>query len=630
MISPGSSGASNADAVDDEPVPGLKGLVPETDENDLSPPSLEFPMTKHEEVQFNSPTTTAFLEALLSDEVTDCDFMLCSPLRKSPLSLQQNLSHEHSDALGMKGKSVATGYMPSRFSPEMGSSSGVQRLDRGPSPLYKVFLSPEYQELLADCNLKYDGEGDRFGLGSHASACDFDLSANAKASLEMPNATRLHTLIDVDVAAKQSCLSLDNSIYLPMTASMAAPVATFSDQLKQDDHHQEQHQHHQLDKLLMSQPLPTSTDPQENDRGLQLVHLLLACAEAVSREDYMLGRRCLHELNQVSTPLGDAMQRVASCFMEALSERLAGSLSNNLMRQLPPFPPNSLEIHKIYQILYQACPYVKFAHFTANQAIFEAFQNEERVHVIDLDILQGYQWPSLMQALAAKPGGPPFLRITGVGTSLESVCETGRCLAELAHSMHIPFEFHPVGERLETLRPHMLNRRVGEALAVNSVNRLHRVPAICLGNLLTMIGEQAPIIVTLVEQEASHNRTHFLSRFLEALHYYSAIFDSLEATFPPNSMQRAKVEQYIFAPEIKNIVACEGPERIERHEQLDRWRMLMEGRGFRGVPLGENAVAQSKMLLDLYPCGGYQLTEDNGCLLLGWQDRALVAASAWQ
>lgn len=359
----------------------------------------------------------------------------------------------------------------------------------------------------------------------------------------------------------------------------------------------------------------------------------------------MLARRYLHHLNRVVTPLGDSMQRVASCFTESLSARLATNLttkppstpnkpsssSSSSSPSLSTFPhSNSMEVLKVYQIVYQACPYIKFAHFTANQAIFEAFEGEERVHVIDLDILQGYQWPAFMQALAARPGGAPFLRITGVGASIESVRETGRCLTELAHSLRIPFEFHPVGEQLEDLKPHMFNRRVGEALAVNSVNRLHRVTGNSLGNLLSMIRDQAPSIVTLVEQEASHNGPYFLGRFLEALHYYSAIFDSLDATFPPDSAQRAKVEQYIFAPEIRNIVACEGAERMERHERLDKWRKIMEGKGFKGVPLSPNAVTQSKILLGLYSCDGYRLTEDNGCLLLGWQDRALVAASAWR
>lgn len=122
-----------------------------------------------------------------------------------------------------------------------------------------------------------------------------------------------------------------------------------------------------------------------------------------------------------------------------------------------------------------------------------------------------------------------------------------------------------------------------------------------------------------------------MGRFLEALHYYSAIFDSLDATFPPESAQKAKVEQCIFAPEIRNIVACEGPKRTERHERLEKWRKIMEGKGFTGVPLmSANAVTQSKILLSLYSCDGYRLTEDKGCLLLGWQDRSLIAASAWR
>ena len=88
-----------------------------------------------------------------------------------------------------------------------------------------------------------------------------------------------------------------------------------------------------------------------------------------------------------------------------------------------------------------------------------------------------------------------------------------------------------------------------------------------------------------------------------------------------------KVEQCILAPEIHNVVACEGAERVERHERLDRWRRVMEGRGFQAVPLNPAAVGQSQVLLGLYGAGdGYRLTEDKGCVLLGWQDCTIIAA----
>ncbi|OMO99396.1 Transcription factor GRAS [Corchorus olitorius] len=575
----------------------------EMEQSSLTPPSLNFPAVKFEldgDVEVQSPDSSIW-ETFFTDHF-DSDFMISSPVRNLPSP--QISTYNFSNVQAMQGQSLL-GCSPPRFSSQLGSFSSSNHKGKGQSPLHRVFNSPNNQFMQVESlSLPAIGDflDDGYGGDHHQFQTTTKISGTGSSSNNMFDMTPNGGLLDY--------ISMPNSSRF-CSASETSSSAGCSQLTQQDQQYQEQ------------------------DSGLQLLHLLLACAEAVAKEDYLLARKYIHHLNRVVTPLGDSMQRVASCFTEALSARLAATIttspsSSSNPKPFTPFPSNSLEVLKIYQIVYQACPYIKFAHFTANQAIFEAFEAEERVHVIDLDILQGYQWPAFMQALAARPSGAPFLRITGVGPSLESIRETGRSLTELAHSLHIPFEFHPIGEQLEDIKPHMFNRRVGEALAVNSVNRLHRVPGNCLGNLLAMIRDQAPNIVTLVEQEASHNGPYFLGRFLEALHYYSAIFDSLDATFPPDSAQRAKVEQYIFAPEIRNIVACEGSDRIERHERLEKWRSIMEGKGFKGVPLSANAVTQSKILLGLYSCDGYRLTEDKGCLLLGWQDRAILAASAWR
>ncbi|KAL3813915.1 hypothetical protein ACJIZ3_015183 [Penstemon smallii] len=620
----------------------------EVHHNNLSPSNLNIPHLKFEEnveIETTQSPDYSLWESIFSDHQLETDFMICSPVRNPNFNYNS----------------------PPRFPSPLGPYKGKGMSPM--SPIHKVFNSPNNQfmqmeqvdslslpalESLLDDNYNYNKDE----LGSMEDCFDaMNMVPELLDCLTMPNTTRFCGPVVGEQSSSQEMIS---GIYDQVGHVVATPLSQQLEQERQQEKVHEQMQRHRERRLHQQAPppvlprvqqqqihqqnqiqnmhhtfmVPVIEPEQEPDSGLQLVHLLLACAEAVSKEDYMLARRYLHHLSRVVSPLGDSMQRVAACFTEALSARLASTLANkpstSNSKPFNPFPPDNLEILKIYQILYQACPYIKFAHFTANQAIFEAFEAEERVHVIDLDILQGYQWPAFMQALAARQGGAPFLRITGVGPSPESVMETGRCLTELAHSLHVPFEFHPVGEELEDLKPHMFNRRVGEALAVNSVNRLQRVPGNCLGNLLTMIRDQAPNIVTIVEQEASHNGPYFLGRFLEALHYYSAIFDSLDATFPADSVQRAKVEQHIFAPEIRNIVAREGPERVMRHERLEKWRKIMEGKGFQGVRLSENAVTQSKILLGLYSCDGYRLTEDKGCLLLGWQDRAILAASAWR
>ncbi|KAJ8644201.1 hypothetical protein MRB53_005949 [Persea americana] len=344
------------------------------------------------------------------------------------------------------------------------------------SPLHKVlfnstqFVQTENPPLPTMDGFLDDHLGDDFGMYPNptmkmpdAGRCGPESLDTAAVALPgMLDCLPLRNLSSFGSMSDEGCLTQERDVF-QMSSFAASPQL-----LRQQKH---------LQKNL----------EQEQDSGLQLVHLLLVCAEAVAKNDHMSAKRFLQQLNQVVTPLGDSMLRVASYFTDGLATRLTASLNSNpnnyTPKSLVPFPQDTVEIRKIYQILYQACPYVKFAHFTANQAIFEAFQGEDRVHVIDLDIIQGYQWPAFMRALAARPGGPPFLRITGVGASLEFVRETGRHLTDLAHSLHVPFKFHPVGEHLGDLQPHMFHRRVGEALAVNCVNRLNRVSGNRLGNL---------------------------------------------------------------------------------------------------------------------------------------------------
>jgi hypothetical protein len=52
----------------------------------------------------------------------------------------------------------------------------------------------------------------------------------------------------------------------------------------------------------------------------------------------------------------------------------------------------------------------------ANGAIADACKNEERIHIIDFQIAQGTQWVTLVEALAARPGGPPMCGLLGLMT----------------------------------------------------------------------------------------------------------------------------------------------------------------------------------------------------------------------
>jgi len=312
-------------------------------------------------------------------------------------------------------------------------------------------------------------------------------------------------------------------------------------------------------------------------------------------------------------------------------------------------PPGSDELLTAYLALNQVTPFVRFAHLTANQALLEALDGEWYLHIVDLDIVHGLQWPPFMQALvdvrADQGAGLPQLCITGIGKDRQVLEMTGRRLVNFAQSIDLPFEFIPlIHQNLDSLRPTMLRLRTGEALAVNCMLQLHTLldeeGTGALQFFLGMLHSLNPRVVTLAEREANTNQAFFLDRFAEALHHYSILFDSLEATLPPTSLERTRVEQLWFWKEISNIVAAtrEGQEssssldsHVVRYQKFDQWRIFMETAGFQLLPTSKFALAQARLLLRLhYPSEGYRLVEDDaGCLLLGWQDYPLFAVSSW-
>ncbi|XVE85430.1 hypothetical protein DITRI_Ditri17bG0090600 [Diplodiscus trichospermus] len=368
-------------------------------------------------------------------------------------------------------------------------------------------------------------------------------------------------------------------------------------------------------------------DSQEN--GIRLVHALMACAEAVQQNNLNLAEALVKQIGFLAISQAGAMRKVATYFAEALARRIYRL-----------YPQNPLD-HSLSDVLhmhfYETCPYLKFAHFTANQAILEAFEGKKRVHVIDFSMNQGMQWPALMQALALRVGGPPSFRLTGIGPpshdNSDHLQEVGWKLAQLAETIHVEFEYRGfVANSLADLDASMLDLRPSEheAVAVNSVFELHKLLARpgAIDKVLSVVKKMKPEIVTIVEQEANHNGPVFLDRFTESLHYYSTLFDSLEGSV---STQDKVMSEVYLGKQICNVVACEGMDRVERHETLTQWRNRLGSAGFAPVHLGSNAFRQASMLLALFASGdGYGVEENNGCLMLGWHNRPLIATSAWK
>ncbi|WJZ90695.1 hypothetical protein VitviT2T_009823 [Vitis vinifera] len=363
-----------------------------------------------------------------------------------------------------------------------------------------------------------------------------------------------------------------------------------------------------------------------DEHGLGLITLLLECAVAISVDNLGEAHRMLLELTQMASPYGaSCAERVVSYFAKAMASRVI----NSWLGLCSPLISHKA-VHSSLQIFNNISPFIKFAHFTSNQSILEAFHRRDMVHIIDLDIMQGLQWPALFHILATRIEGPPHIRMTGMGSSIELLTQTGKQLSNFARRLGLSFEFHPVAKKFGEINDiTSLQIRRGETLAVHWLQHSLYDATGPDWKTIRLLEELAPRVITLVEQEISHGGS-FLDRFVGSLHYYSTIFDSLGASFPSDDPGRHRVEHCLLYREINNIMAIGGPAR-SGEDKFRQWRSEMAARNcFVQVPMSGNAMAQAQLILNMFPpAHGYSLVQGEGTLRLGWKDTGLYSASAW-
>ncbi|CAA6671844.1 unnamed protein product [Spirodela intermedia] len=297
-------------------------------------------------------------------------------------------------------------------------------------------------------------------------------------------------------------------------------------------------------------------------------------------------------------PYGSSPERVAAYFAEAIHARIVSSHIGVYSSLSAASSTASL-------------PFCRKLMVVQNQKIAQAFQ--ESVHVIDLDIMQGLQWPGLFHILASRHGHKiRSIRITGVGSSLELLDATGRRLSDFAAALGLAFEFHPLEVKIGHITdPSVFHWQPPDSRReVTVVNWMHHCLYDVTGSDLgavRLLQALRPKLVVIVEQDLTHSGG-FLQRFVEALHYYSAMFDALgeaaAAAAASGEEERFQVERQLLGTEIRNIVAVGGPKRTGE-VKIERWSEKLERAGFRMMNLaGGPAAAQAGLLLGMLPCKG--------------------------
>ncbi|XP_058199527.1 scarecrow-like protein 33 isoform X1 [Rhododendron vialii] len=373
--------------------------------------------------------------------------------------------------------------------------------------------------------------------------------------------------------------------------------------------------------------------------------LLTNCAQSVAANDRRTANEQLKQIRQHSSPTGDGYQRLANVFANGLEARLAGT-GSQIYAALASKRISAAEKLKAYQLYLSSCPFQKMSLFFANKTIVDLAMNsgKKKLHIIDFGIVYGFQWPMVIQHLSTIIPGIE-LRITGIELPrpgfrpAELVEETGRRLAKYCERFNVPFQYHAIAQKWETIKIEDLNIHDDEVLSVNCIFRFKNLldenhETVTEDSprdaVLKLIRKMNPDIFIQSVINGSYNSPFFVTRFREALYHYSSLFDMLDANIPRDNQERMDFEQEFLGREIMNVIACEGAERVEKPETYKQWQARTMRAGLKILPL------LSQELLRKFRCNvkaryhkDFVIDEDGQWMLQGWKGRIICASSCW-
>lgn len=390
--------------------------------------------------------------------------------------------------------------------------------------------------------------------------------------------------------------------------------------------------------------------------GKWATEILVETARAVADKNSGRVQQLMWMLNELSSPYGDTDQKLAAYFLQALFSRMTDT-GDRTYRSLVSASDKTCSFESTRKTVLkfqEVSPWTTFGHVACNGAIMEAFEGENKLHIVDISNTFCTQWPTLLEALATRTDETPHLRLTtvvvnkafggaggGGAASIQKVMkEIGNRMEKFGRLMGVPFKFnviHHSGD-LSDLDLSALDIKEDEALAINSVGALHSVTAVGSRRdyLISVFRRLQPRILTVVEEEANVDvgvdGSDFVRDFQECLRWFRVYFESLDESFSKTSNERLMLERQAGRA-IVDLVACPPSQSIERRETAERWSRRLHAGGFAPISYSDEVCDDVRALLRRYREGWTmaQCSGDSSAgIFLSWKDQPVVWASAWR
>ncbi|KAL1814330.1 hypothetical protein DCAR_0518467 [Daucus carota subsp. sativus] len=385
----------------------------------------------------------------------------------------------------------------------------------------------------------------------------------------------------------------------------------------------------------------------ENEDGRWAEQLLNPCALAITAGNLNRVQHLLYVLHELASPTGDANHRLAAHGLRALTHLLSApqtysisAKSMNFASAEPRFFKDSLiYINDIH-------PWFTIPNNIANSSILQILsqqQSPQNLHIVDIGVSHGVQWPTLLEGLSRRPGGPPSLvRLTVIAPSSDS-----------NQSSEVPFAVGPPGyssvphltayakllnvnlhisiledHALQSLDAQVLGSTPDETLIICAQFRVHQISHNNPDDrteFLRAMRSLEPKAMILSENDTDCsciNCGNFATGFARRVEYLWRFLDSTSAAFKGGDSEQRRMIEGETAKALTNTG--------EMNERKEQWCERMQGAGFTREAFREDVVEEARVLLKKYDRHWeMRVDEMNGCAGLWWKGQPVSFCSLW-
>lgn len=380
--------------------------------------------------------------------------------------------------------------------------------------------------------------------------------------------------------------------------------------------------------------------------------LLNPCALAITGGNLTRVQHLLYVLHELASLTGDANHRLAAHGLRALTQHLSSSAPNG-SASAPPVTFASTEprfFQKSLLKFYEVSPWFAFPNNIANSSILQLIAEESdrtrNLHIVDVGVSHGMQWPTLLEALTRRPGGPPpLVKITVVSAAANTENNQNRetpfsigppgdnfsfRLLGFAKSMNINLQINRLDNQpLQNLNAQVIDTSNEEMLIVCVQFRLHNLNHNTPDErteFLKALRNMEPKGVILSENNmecSCNNCGDFATGFSRQVEYLWRFLDSTSSAFKGRESDERRVMEGEAAKALTN--------RGEMNEGKEKWCERMKGVGFVGQVFGEDAIDGGRALLRKYDSNWeMRVDEKDGCAGLWWKGQPVSFCSLWK